>query len=66
MLNYLNKNKNRTKCVCVYANSFIKIIMKQQKLQKNYVCVINVSLIFKNKGHFKELYLAIFKYLRNN
>ena len=47
----------------VYVNSFIKIIIKQQKLKKNYVSVINVSLIFKNKGHFTELYLAIFKYL---
>ena len=53
-------------CICVYANLFIKIIMKQQKLQKNYAFLINVSLIFKNKRHFKELYLAIFKYLCNN
>ena len=50
-------------CMCMYANSFIKIIIKQQKFKKNYVCVINVSLKFKNKGHFTELYLAIFMYL---
>ena len=53
--------------MCVHANSFIKIIMKQKKNYKKLcVCVINVSLIFKNKGHFKKLYLALFKYLSNN
>ena len=40
----------------------------KQKLQKNknYVCVINVSLILKSKGHLKKLYLAILTYLSNN
>ena len=46
----------------VYANSFIKIIMKQ----KLFVGVINVSLIFKNKGHFMKLYSAILTYSSNN
>ena len=49
-------------CMGVYANSFIKIIMKQ----KLFVGVINVSLIFKNKGHFMKLYSAILTYSSNN
>ena len=51
-------------CMCVYANSFIKIIRKQQKSQKYYVCVINVSLILKKKGilrNYIQPYLSIYE-----
>ena len=38
---------------------------KNYKNNKNNVCVIDVSLILKNKRHFKKSYLAILTNLSN-